>query len=230
VLGTPTFGKGLVQTVFRLGPQQALQLTTGRWYTPSGRTIQRPMRRVGGVLRIVGGAEHQLDDVPGDTAVADSSALFYTDAGRAMKGGGGIRPDIIVRLDTLTDGEKAFTSAVGAQAQVYRDVVTSYALEIKASGSVTDPDFRTTASMRDEAVRRLRARGVDLPREVVAGGHALLDQQIALEITRYVFGRDVESQRRMRDDRQVQRALAILEDARSPEQLLNVAGREGGNR
>ena len=41
VVGTPTFGKGLVQTLFPLGEGVALKLTTARWYTPSGRTIQR---------------------------------------------------------------------------------------------------------------------------------------------------------------------------------------------
>ena len=41
VLGVPTFGKGLVQSVFRIDPNTALKLTTARWYTPSGRTIQR---------------------------------------------------------------------------------------------------------------------------------------------------------------------------------------------
>ena len=41
VVGTPTFGKGLVQTLFPLADGVALKLTTARWYTPSGRTIQR---------------------------------------------------------------------------------------------------------------------------------------------------------------------------------------------
>ncbi|MFC1639687.1 S41 family peptidase, partial [Gemmatimonadota bacterium] len=62
VVGTPTFGKGLVQTVFPLGPNRAIQLTTGRWQTPSGRTIQRPIRRVGSRLRIVGGVEEELEE------------------------------------------------------------------------------------------------------------------------------------------------------------------------
>src|SRR2546426_7146666 len=41
VVGTPTFGKGLVQSLYPLTPEVALKLTTARWYTPSGRTIQR---------------------------------------------------------------------------------------------------------------------------------------------------------------------------------------------
>src|SRR4029077_3706664 len=41
VIGTPTFGKGLVQSLWRLTPETALKLTTARWFTPSGRTIQR---------------------------------------------------------------------------------------------------------------------------------------------------------------------------------------------
>src|SRR5207245_1919947 len=44
LVGTPTFGKGLVQSLWQLTPETALKLTTARWYTPSGRTIQRTSR------------------------------------------------------------------------------------------------------------------------------------------------------------------------------------------
>jgi len=105
-MGTPSFGKGLVQSVFPFGANQAFQLTTGRWFTPSGRSIQRPMRRVGGALRIVGGAEEEIADRGQDTTVVQASEVFHTDGGRPVIGGGGIRPDVTVRQDTLTDGEQ----------------------------------------------------------------------------------------------------------------------------
>jgi len=226
VLGTPTFGKGLVQTVFRLGPRQALQLTTGHWYTPSGRTIQRPVRRVDGRLRIVGGFEEEVEDRFGDSTVVDSSAVFHTDAGRAVIGGGGIRPDITVRLDTLTEGEQDFSRAISSKIQAYRDVLTTYALEVKAAGTITDPDFLVTATMRNEFVSRVRERGIEIADEVVSEGRDLLDRQIALEVTRYVFGREVEAQRRIQDDQQVRRALEVLNGVRTTEELLSLAERE----
>ncbi len=226
VVGTPTFGKGLVQTVFRLGPLQALQLTTGHWYTPSGRTIQRPVRRVDGRLRIVGAVEEEETAHAGDSAAVDSSQVFYTDAGRRVIGGGGIRPDITIRLDTLTEGEQNFSRAIGAKLQAYRDVLTTYALEMKAGGEVTDPEFTVTRSMRNELVRRLRERGIELTDELVQAWRDVLDSQIGLEVSRFVFGRETEAQRRIRDDAQVRKALEVLNGVRTTEELLSLAERE----
>jgi carboxyl-terminal processing protease len=220
ILGTPTFGKGLVQTVFPVGPSQAFQLTTGRWYTPSGRTIQRPIRQVDGALRIVGGFEEEREDLLGDTTVVGSGAVFYTDSGRPVIGGGGIRPDITMRLDTLSDGEKTFVRALGSQIPVYRDVLTSYALEAKGGGDLVDPGFSVSWQMRSDVVNRLRERGVVMSDAVARGAARLLDRQIGYEVTRYVFGRGEEARRRTRDDAQVQEALRLLEGVNTPEDLF----------
>jgi carboxyl-terminal processing protease len=223
IVGTPTFGKGLVQTVFPLGPENALQLTTGRWQTPNGRTIQRPIRRVGDRLRIVGGAEEERADLAGDTTFVDSSSVFYTNAGRAVVGGGGIRPDVTVRLDTLTDAEQEFSRRLGANIPIYRDVLTSYALELKGEGAITSTDFNVTRSMRNELIRRFRERGIDLPISVFQGAGEFLDTQLGYETARYVFSRDVEVQRRTRDDAQVARALEILAGVTDPAELFSRA-------
>jgi carboxyl-terminal processing protease len=223
VLGTPTFGKGLVQTVFPLGPENAFQLTTGRWQTPSGRTIQRPIRRVGDRLRIVGGAEEERADRTGDTTYVDSSSVFYTDAGRAVVGGGGIRPDVTVRLDTLSTGEQEFSRALGSNIPVFRDVLTSFALELKGNGTISTFDFSVTRSMRNELIRRFRERGIDLPTEVFQGAGDFLDRQLGYETTRYVFNRDAEALRRIRDDAQVARAMELLEGVENPAVLFERA-------
>ena len=80
VLGEPSYGKGLVQSVYSLSGNSALALTTAFYFTPSGRSIQRPLE---------GG---QLD--PSSFAPKGS---FQTDSGRTVKGGGGIQPDEIVQ-------------------------------------------------------------------------------------------------------------------------------------
>ncbi len=220
VLGTPTFGKGLVQTVFPLGPENAFQLTTGRWQTPNGRTIQRPIRRIGERLRIVGGAEEERADRTGDTTFVDSSSVFYTNAGRAVVGGGGIRPDVTVRMDTLTDAEQEFSRGLGANIPTYRDVLTSYALELTGEGVISSVGFSVTLNMRDEMIGRLRERGIDMPVSVFQGAGRFLDRQLGYEIARYVFNRDVEARRRISDDPQVAMALELLDGVDSPPDLL----------
>jgi carboxyl-terminal processing protease len=87
VVGETTFGKALVQSVYRISEQAGLALTTGRYYTPSGRLIQRPWdgtfdEYLTYTLRDQKGArEHNAAD------------LKYTEAGRKVYSGGGIEPD-----------------------------------------------------------------------------------------------------------------------------------------
>src|SRR5881409_1554563 len=128
LIGTPTFGKGLVQSFWRLTPETGLKLTTARWYTPSGRTIQRVTRNE---------AEQEAQVIAaqrGQDTKVDSSALFHTDAGRTIYGGGGIRPDIYVVADTFTTAERAFIKALGDKIPLYRDALATYALELKEIG------------------------------------------------------------------------------------------------
>jgi carboxyl-terminal processing protease len=87
VVGEATFGKALVQSVFRLSNNAGLALTTGRYYTPSGRMIQRPWD---------GTFDEYLTYSQRDQAEKREHAageLKYTDAGRKVYGGGGIEPD-----------------------------------------------------------------------------------------------------------------------------------------
>ena len=85
VVGTTSWGKGLVQSVLTIGRTRGLALTTARYYTPSGRCIQRDY-------------SHGLDDYynPDDEpAAAPEGPVFKTDLGRTVYGGGGITPDVV---------------------------------------------------------------------------------------------------------------------------------------
>ena len=77
--------------------------------------------------------------------------------------------------------------------------------------------------MVDEIVRRIRAKGAELPDSVVGGARMLITQDLGYEAARYVFGRSAEFRRRMADDEQVKRALALADKARSPQDLLALA-------
>lgn len=102
ILGQVSYGKGLVQQVFPLMGSTALALTTAFYYTPSGRSIQKPLPGT------------QLN-----TEARVSQGLFMSDAGRALKGGGGIQPDehvppaVLSRLQLAIDASGALTSFAG---------------------------------------------------------------------------------------------------------------------
>jgi hypothetical protein len=111
----------------------------------------------------------------------------------------------------------------------YRDVLTSYALELKRRGTLKSADFAVTPEMLAEFRQRLKAKGIEMPDEVFAGGKGLLAQQVGYEVARYVFGRPIELQRRAADDPQVQRAIDLLRRATTPAELLTLATDRGHN-
>jgi len=104
IIGTKTFGKGLVQSVMNLSGGAKLKITTARYYTPSGRLIQRDRDNEIEEDDILAGTE--TDDSL-EVAIMDSASIdttiqkFFTDGGRVVYGGGGITPDIIVKPELL---------------------------------------------------------------------------------------------------------------------------------
>ena len=100
-VGRRSFGKGLVQNEFNLGDESAIRLTVARYYTPSGRCIQKPYGE-----DVDYGSDYHDRYASGELMSADSIAYdqefkFTTPAGRIVYGGGGITPDVFVPLDTV---------------------------------------------------------------------------------------------------------------------------------
>jgi hypothetical protein len=135
-----------------------------------------------------------------------------------------------MRQDSTTPGERAFIEAVGARVQEYRDVLTTYALDLKRDQAVTSEGFTISPAMRAEVVARLGRKGITLTPEVIGQAGRLLDQNLSYEIARYVFGRPAEFRRRAGDDRQMQTALELLRKASTPEALLGLASSSGAGR
>ncbi len=229
VVGVPTFGKGLVQTLFRLDDATALKITTARWYTPSGRTIQRQARDEQDQEQQAELAAAHDGVVPDSLRQAGDTAgmpVFRTDAGRIVRGGGGIVPDVIVRADTLSDAEQKFFNELGADLPAYRDALTSIALDLKNAGASLPEDFPITPELRARVAERLAQRNVTIDPAVFAGARSIVDDQLSYEIARYVIGRTAEIRRRAGNDRQLQRALLLLARAATPQDLLAIGAQE----
>ena len=228
VVGAPTFGKGLVQTLFPLGEGVALKLTTARWFTPSGRTIQRIAKdeedqATQAAQALVSDTVLGAPDKEASDSALKERPIFHTDAGRVVRGGGGIVPDLVIRPDTLTTAEREFAKALGNGLPQYRDVLTTIALEAKKTNAIKSEAFKVTPAMRQQVFTRLRSKDVQITQDVFNGAGALIDEQLGDEITRYVFGRPAEFRRRAARDPQMQTAMGLLRKAQTPKQLLGLA-------
>ncbi len=116
IVGETTFGKGLVQFPFQLDYDSALLLTIAKYYTPSGRLIQRDYSN-GGFYNYYfpGGLAAEKQNQPNPQNGPES----HTDTGRAVYGGGGISPDEVVKPGFITAAERHL-----------RDVLFAYSLEL----------------------------------------------------------------------------------------------------
>jgi carboxyl-terminal processing protease len=232
VVGAPTFGKGLVQTLFPLGEGVALKLTTARWFTPSGRTIQRIAKdeedqATQAAMAVVADTVLGAPDKESTDSALKERPIFHTDAGRVVRGGGGIVPDLVIRPDTLSVAEREFAKALGNGLPQYRDALTSIALEAKKTHGVKAESFKVTPEMRQQVYERLRARDVKVSLSVFNGAGPLIDEQLGYEVARYVFGRPAEFRRRANNDAQMQTAMGLLRKAQTPKELLSLARANG---
>jgi carboxyl-terminal processing protease len=181
-------------------------MTTERWYTPSGRSIQ-------GVA---------LDSAMG-TANPTQATTTLSTSGRRLHASNGLVPDLVLAPDTLTTSEAFFAQALGGRVQVFRDVLTAYALELRKTGAAGSEAFEVTPAMRAEVGRRLKARGVTMADSVFEGGSRIVGQQLGYEVVRYSFGTDAERRRRAAEDPQVREAIELVRETRSPGALLGLA-------
>ncbi|HCL00286.1 MAG TPA: hypothetical protein DHW42_09315 [Candidatus Marinimicrobia bacterium] len=126
VIGAPSFGKGLVQTIFKIDNSHSIKVTTAKYYIPSGRLIQRPDYL-------------NNPDIVEQTDINDT--LFYSKNGRALKSGGGIVPDIEITPEKLTD----FVRELWRQNMFY-----SYAIKYKSEhGEIPTPVVVNDGLMED---------------------------------------------------------------------------------
>jgi carboxyl-terminal processing protease len=107
IVGRRTFGKGLVQEPFELNDGSELRLTIARYYTPLGRSIQKPYNKGREAYNEeVIDRYHNGEVIHGDTTNNHIGQVYKTPAGRLVYGGGGITPDVFVAIDTTQISRK----------------------------------------------------------------------------------------------------------------------------
>lgn len=232
VVGQPSFGKGSVQTVFRLDEDEALKLTTARYYTPSGRSIHKDRPRHPEL--------DQGDPAAGDGETAEAPPLerepaekeverhdlekFYTDAGRVVYGGGGIRPDIEIDQDFLTDFEVA----------VERDgALFSFAVDYAAAHPQTPAEFQVDDAVYRQFTAYLKGRekigeylGVfklTMSDSLLGANADYLKRGIRRELARRLHGPEAAYRVAIEADTQLHHALDLFKKAHTLPELLSLA-------
>ncbi|HWL40916.1 MAG TPA: S41 family peptidase [Gemmatimonadaceae bacterium] len=218
IMGTTSFGKGLVQSVFPLEGGYALKMTTAKWYTPNGRSIQKERK-----LLPNGEFVEVMPDSLETDSVRRSRPVFRSDAGRVVYGGGAITPDIIVRPDTLSTAEQNVFKAFAPRTTDFFITLREYALELKPT---VRPDFTVPPAWRAEFYRRLQAKGITVDRVQYDRAAPEIDRQLGYTVARLAFGDSTARRRSIVDDVQLTSALLALRQSQTQNDLFVLAAQQ----
>jgi carboxyl-terminal processing protease len=214
VLGETSFGKGLVQSVYSLDGGYALKLTTAKWFTPSGRSIQRERKIVDG--RFV----ESEPDTNETEASKKSRPAYKSDAGRVVYGGGGITPDLIVDQDTLTTAEFQFVKAYAPKAQEIGSFINDLAV---AQSKKVSRGFTVDPAWRDAYFKKVQELGIAVDRKTFDAAQRYVDSQLELSVSRIAEGDSTAARRNLKNDTQLQKAISILARAQNQQDLFAIA-------
>jgi carboxyl-terminal processing protease len=216
IVGTTSYGKGLVQSVFPLSNTASLKMTTSKWYTPSGRSIQRAFRMQ---------QERDPDeDVTRSDSAAAADTVYHTDRGRAVRGGGGVAPDLVVRTDSAEIiARNRLQQALGRNVVKYTDALAAFALDARAHQTVAAPTFTVTPALRGQFMSLLGQRGVTLDQATLDATWEFIAKQLGDQTARFAFGRAGEVIRLSAgDDPVLTTAKRLAGRAHSPVELLTL--------
>ncbi len=200
VVGETSFGKGLVQTVYPLRENTGLALTTARYYTPSGRLIQREFTGI-----TLYDYYYYRDEDESDDNERPGRQIRMTDSGRPVYGGGGITPDVKM----LTPPLKGFLRTLGRKYALF-----NFARFYLATHETIGRDFQVDESVLDEFRRFLDREKIVYTEEDVQEHLETIQRRIKQHLFISVFGKMEGDRSVLETDRQVLKAIELLPKAK----------------
>ncbi|HLR25412.1 MAG TPA: S41 family peptidase, partial [Fodinibius sp.] len=159
IVGQRTFGKGLVQQQYELVDDSKIRVTISKYYTPSGRLIQKPYSKSGGeeyAYEIYKRGSNAMTDVKEFISHVPDSLQYFTDAGRKVYGGGGIVPDHIVQEDTSQSAAVVnYMRRKGVGNDFVRSYLDDHGNELRAKWEDHYEKFRKEFNWSDEAMNSI---------------------------------------------------------------------------
>ena len=205
IVGQRTWGKGLVQSVYTLPYGAGLALTTARYYTPSGRWIQRDYSDL---LAYVN--PEDADNAKPDDAPRKAGEVFYTDAGRPVYAAGGITPDVMAKND-------ARDSKLLAQI-LARGLTFSFAVDWNSKHPDVTAAFEVTPEVRRAFFQFCENQKFSSEEELQRQWNedpnkSFVDLAVRVDVINVKYGLEAGWRTRASGDNQIQQALGLFGEA-----------------
>ncbi|KAA3620178.1 MAG: S41 family peptidase [Calditrichaeota bacterium] len=204
VVGERSFGKGLVQRQVGLKDGAAIRVTVARYFTPSGRLIQRSFEN--------GHEQYYKDGWTSTDSVnrADmASEKYYTEAGRVVFGGGGIRPDVISKADTIT----SFTASL-IRNRVFFEFASDFAAknpDLKTSPNNFLQNFSVSTNQLMAFRNLVKSKELTIEEPSWELDKAFIKLRIKSEIARNLWDSKIYYLMEAHGDKQLQNAIQLFE-------------------
>ncbi len=219
IIGRRSFGKGLVQKEIEFDDKSALRLTIARYYTPSGRSIQRPYEKGKNrdyALDFYNRIQHG-ELFTEDSIKLNKDLIFHTLNGRTVYGGGGVMPDIFVPHDTIGTSSyltEVFSKGLSLQfAFQYVDKNRSTLEPIKTEAEMEK--FLKTQHIVERFVQFAQTKGVKRRNNLIKKSYSLLEKNLVANIVYNILGMEEHIKYLNKSDKTVQTALSVLEKGES---------------
>jgi carboxyl-terminal processing protease len=203
IVGTTSFGKGLVGTEFPLSYKTALLLITARYYTPSGRSIQRSYKN------------ETLYDYHYNPQPPQSPQVKLTDTGRTVYGGGGISPDVVVQMPKPDDFQQLLERrGVLYPTDLPPQGVGDFARFYLSQKPDITQDFEVDDAVIAQLKKFLAQENIDVTDQQIQQNLPYLKWEIKREVFTSVFGLDAGYKVALENDPQLDKAISALPAAR----------------
>lgn len=219
LVGQTSWGKGLVQSLFALDDGYFLKLTTARYFTPSGRSIQRQ--------RDDGSRIAAMEHASGDEALVardelPDSLVFETDMGRAVYGGGGVMPDVVVRNEPLDERSQQLVKDIAVQNAFF-----TFGVSHRSDHPAIESNFKPDEALLEEFKVYLRdVKKIDFTDEAFEVEIDYFRDYLRYTLISQYHGEGAARQAVLRADRALAKAVDLLTEADTLADLFRLADRE----